>query len=51
MVSFPVEPAGRFFASTGFDRVVAIYPTLCAALTTPPASAEDTRSALCPAAR
>lgn len=34
-----------FFASSGFDRVLAIYPTLRAALTAPRASREDTPSA------
>lgn len=31
----PSSPLAGFFASTGFDRVVAIYPTLRAALTAP----------------
>jgi anti-anti-sigma factor len=45
------SPLAGFFASSGFDRVLAIYPTLRAALTAPRASAEDTRSALGPATR
>jgi anti-anti-sigma factor len=47
----PASPLAGFFVSSGFDRVLAIYPTLRAALTAPRASAEDTRTALCPAAR
>lgn len=40
---------GDLPGGSGFDRVLAIYPTLRAALTAPRASAEDTRSALGPA--
>jgi anti-anti-sigma factor len=47
----PSSPLAGFFASSGFDRVLAIYPTLRAALTAPRASREDTHSALCPAVR
>jgi anti-anti-sigma factor len=47
----PSSPLAGFFASSGFDRLLAIYPTLRAALTAPRPSREDTRTALCPAAR
>jgi anti-anti-sigma regulatory factor len=47
----PSTPLAGFFASSGFDRVLAMYPTLRAALTAPRALREDTRTALCPAAR
>jgi anti-anti-sigma factor len=47
----PSSPLAGFFASSGFDRVLPIYPTLRTALTAPRASREDTHSALCPAAR
>ncbi len=45
------SPLAGFFASNGFDRVLAIHPTLRAALTAARVSREDTRTALCPAAR
>jgi hypothetical protein len=44
----PSSPLAGFFASNGFDRVLAIYPTLRAALTVPRASREGTRTALWP---
>ena len=47
----PSSPLAGFFASSGFDRVLAIYPTLRAALTAPRPSREDTRTALWPAVR
>ncbi len=43
----PSCPLAGFFAPSGFDRLLAIYPTLRAALTAPRAAAQDTRSALC----
>jgi anti-anti-sigma factor len=38
-------PLAGFFASSGYDRVLAIYPTLRGALTAPRAPGEGTRSA------
>jgi hypothetical protein len=46
--SFPRRAAGRFLRLDGFDRVLAIHPTLRAALTVPRASPEGTRTALWP---
>jgi anti-anti-sigma factor len=45
------SPLAGFFASSGYDRVLAIYPTLRGALTAPRESAEDTRSSLSPSIR
>lgn len=45
------SPLAGFFASSGLDRVLAIYPTLRAALTAPRAPGADTRSALSPSVR
>jgi anti-anti-sigma factor len=39
------SPLAGFFASSGYDRVLAIYPTLRGALTAPRASGEGARSA------
>ena len=39
------SPLAGFFASSGYDRVLAIYPTLRGALTAPRAPGEGTRSA------
>ncbi len=41
----PSNPLAGFFASSGFDRVLPVYPTLREALTASPASREDTRPA------
>jgi hypothetical protein len=45
VVAPPPSPLAGFFASNGFDRGLAIYPTLRAALMAPRASREDTRTA------
>jgi anti-anti-sigma factor len=39
------SPLAGFFASSGYDRVLGIYPTLRGALTAPPAPGEGARSA------
>jgi anti-anti-sigma factor len=50
-VVVPVSsPLAGLFASSGYDRVLAIYPTLRGALTAPRDSAEGTCSALSPSA-
>jgi anti-anti-sigma factor len=47
----PSSPLAGFFASSGLDRLLAVYPTLRGALTAPRSSAADTRSALSLSAR
>lgn len=39
------SPLAGFFASSGYDRLLAVYPTLRGALTSPPESGADPRSA------
>jgi anti-anti-sigma factor len=45
------SPLAGFFASSGLDQVLMIYPTLRAALTGPRAPGADTRPALSPSVR
>jgi anti-anti-sigma factor len=45
VVVAPSSPLAAFFASSGYDRVLAIYPTLRGALTAPRGSRAGTRSA------
>jgi anti-sigma B factor antagonist len=47
----PASPLTGFLASSGFDRMLAIYPTLREALIAPRASGAGTRSALPPPGR